>query len=435
MKSKATRVPVLIIVAGLVLFTLAQVSAAQSQERNVLRQLQQSIAGASDARGAAVPIFLRPGEAFDSWGEVVANGIDLDDLADSGTEFTFFRKATENKISSLYTKILKDGEPISRDSPNDAKRLAAAKRLLFKDSNPSSGPSESYQAYISLQKKRQEKTDRIEPNNAEINTAATKQAKRTARLNLETVGRRNEIEGALATVRQLSPESWWYIVAADSLTKLRSQGGHEGTPALDLLPSPSDWSADAGWTRIHANSQSTLPPELILPSLDWPLDRSLWYVPQGQQDIKLTSSARDIDLEVKFVRIERPWLDSLIFKAKWRWKPKVAAIQISTGVKGGVPPTGALPCIPTAFILARNVVIAMPISKQDRQALRESISKGQLAWGPLRIASTTDPAVSGLRPEVSRSTVRQPAVQLVGIMCQPLPELPSKTNVTKEAGL
>src|SRR5262245_59960556 len=124
MISVSSRVLGLWAVAG---FTLSlPVQAAPSQERNLLLQLQQSIAGASDARGSAVPIFLRPGVAFDSWGESLGNGLDLSNLADSGTACTFFIRGTDHKFSELYKKILEDAEPISSDSANDAQRLAAA---------------------------------------------------------------------------------------------------------------------------------------------------------------------------------------------------------------------------------------------------------------------------------------------------------------------
>ena len=108
---------------------------------------------------------------------------------------------------------------------------------------------------------------------------------------------------------------------------------------------------------------------------------------EGKTDVNATHmETNDFELtaELITVRIRRPWLNSIVFNMTDWWAKGYPKDRISNGkLKGNE--AGALPLIPTAFIVAKDVTIKSKFTAQDTSrftASNSSDEKRGWGWGP-----------------------------------------------------
>jgi hypothetical protein len=93
-----------------------------------------------------------------------------------------------------------------------------------------------------------------------------------------------------------------------------------------------------------------------------------------------------IEAELITVNIMRPWFNPLILRMK-SWF--VTGFDVN-GISNGNPTnlTGAVPLIPTAFVVCRNVKISADFSEKDKQVITDSHkAEASGGWGPFTISA------------------------------------------------
>src|SRR5690606_26423229 len=99
------------------------------------------------------------------------------------------------------------------------------------------------------------------------------------------------------------------------------------------------------------------------------------------ENTSMQSGEFELTAELITVRIRRPWLNSLIFNMTDWWARGYPKNAISNGkIKGNE--SSALPLIPTAFIVAKNVTIKSKFTSQDTAMFKsETSSDENWGWG------------------------------------------------------
>jgi hypothetical protein len=150
-----------------------------------------------------------------------------------------------------------------------------------------------------------------------------------------------EISKALATIRRFQQSD------VDAIWAARSTAVESGSLRTIAIPERGAWGDESGWVA------------LVIPSV--------------------TNGAIAVSLQVKLVRVERPWLDERLFEEK-NWYSLDSSdrmIVVSTGealAPGGGGPGGALlPLLPVEFLLARKVQRIGVWTLADEQALPLSL--------------------------------------------------------------
>jgi len=97
------------------------------------------------------------------------------------------------------------------------------------------------------------------------------------------------------------------------------------------------------------------------------------------KDMGMQSTALELSAELVLVRIQRPWLNELLFTMQgWSNNGYSSTHAISDGKGGG----GALPGIPIAFVMARNVTIKATFSSSASSLFKnESRTSSSSGWG------------------------------------------------------
>ncbi len=99
------------------------------------------------------------------------------------------------------------------------------------------------------------------------------------------------------------------------------------------------------------------------------------------KDVSMEAESFTLEAELVLVRIQRTWLNQLLFTMSgWSNNAYSQDNPISDG-KGG----GALPGIPSAFVMLRNVSIEAKFNQSDSKYIRtqsESSSSSGWGWGP-----------------------------------------------------
>jgi hypothetical protein len=92
-----------------------------------------------------------------------------------------------------------------------------------------------------------------------------------------------------------------------------------------------------------------------------------------------------LEAELIAVNIMRPWFNPLLFGMKGWWVRGYPMHALSNG--DPAKPAGAIPLIPTGFVVAKNVTIAADFSEEDKKFVSDSVnSKLSGGWGPFSLS-------------------------------------------------
>jgi hypothetical protein len=172
-----------------------------------------------------------------------------------------------------------------------------------------------------------------------VKSAASKETIQQLDAEWRLKGFKSEIENALRDLSETpgaQDESWWHNLRDRYDLSSETLNGEE-FPTTFVEPEYPQWISGSGWVRIK--------------------------VSDSQQPARLS-----VELDVKMVRIERPWFEPSVFTShSWRWVPNSgwADKLISDGPRpDGALPDGLMPLLPSVVLLAKNIQVSGAAAQQ-----------------------------------------------------------------------
>lgn len=140
-----------------------------------------------------------------------------------------------------------------------------------------------------------------------------------------------------------------------------------------------------------------------------------------------------LEMEMQRVRINREWMRSFIFSSRaWRWGRATmgSGSPISDGVAIGenTRPSGWMPLIPVALLVARKVKIEAKISRREYEYFKSRIeANASVGWGPFSVGgrySRTEES-SHEKGKLTENGIESNAPQIIGWFCDIPPLSPN----------
>jgi hypothetical protein len=240
--------------------------------------------------------------------------------------------------------------------------------------------------------------------------------------------------------------------------RYRAAAGNLENPNIDddfgvaVYPAYKNWTENSGWTTL-AFGGSHLHTYDVKKSFSGSGSAGASFLGFGARASGNYSKTHDISgsafdsmsfsMEVKRVLIYRSWGDPLVFRSpNWKWSD--AAMQkdpnsmISQGkydaTKGAF--LGLMPLYPTSIILCRNVEITAKFTKEDKDYFTETISGsakgGFFLWRAKANATKTTTSTITDKGD-GFATIKIPDPQIIGYICEVLPESPAQDKTVTEA--
>lgn len=449
----------------LVVITALSAVAAQAQDRNaaIMKKLFSKLTQSF----TVTPNDVKPGQSFlvlFNPGVFVDPNLDITKAADRQviarllnivpTASWVVAGDSGKTVDEVYGLALKYGEWGYVDpTPNQVKALETARKLLYLHGDPADGYSQAYQTYQAKQTAYTTARDayeakRIDKENGVIKTIppALKTARDQAQKAWETVGRKNEIESALAQEFSLTATTGnWFFDMRERMNGFKETV--EGTEfwTTPTYPQYKEWFSDQGWqavsfveSEIEKQSESNRVSYGGGGSAGW----GLWHVSASashtQADSRFESNVKNlaIAMQVKRVLIQRPWLSQLLFESpRWRFG-KNAPAETSGGISDGQAtadklPGGMMPLYATGLLIARNVEITGE-EGSDLQTSFESHTSGgaSVGWGPFAVSGhySEDKSRSYSKAVKIANGIKASEPQIIGLFCLVLGKTPNPTN-------
>lgn len=207
----------------------------------------------------------------------------------------------------------------------------------------------------------------------------------------------DELLGALESLKNSAISA--AIKSAKSVmddAKWLASNSEAGQPWMLATAAPSNWTEPSCRGSILTLSSDTLKTNTNTTATSYANNSRGWFWwgsssdtgSTETKDVTLASQALTLSAELVLVRVQRPWLNELLFTMKgWSNNGYPDAGSISNA-KGG----GALPGIPIAFLMARNVKISAKFSSTDSKFIQEQSQKTSRhgwGWGPFGAGDAT----------------------------------------------
>ncbi len=262
------------------------------------------------------------------------------------------------------------------------------------------------------------------------------------------LGHRARVDSAIAVVaayEALEPESFWYKLRQryDSGTQSTDEGSD--FQVVGVSPPYKSWFQEAGWTDFtftQTDMDNQKNSQVIGVSGNLDLTFGIFKV-SGSGDYSQDSSYAKIDqtdlsFSCKLMRVsfDRNWMNPLIFSSTaWRWakgSPTYGS-HLSTGadIKGAVPPTGDMTAVPTAAILAKDLVVSGTFNNTVVEEFNRDIrADASVGIGPFAIAGRFNMGEhkGSEKGTIATNGIRAKDVQIVALVCQLLPTCPNPDN-------
>jgi hypothetical protein len=250
-----------------------------------------------------------------------------------------------------------------------------------------------------------------------------------------------QVERALAAldttinsaVRNVLEEARQTLVQAALTT---STGG--GTKWYLSYALPSDWSGPGGAENLTAitldssnlQSESSSRFDSYGGGASW--SAGLWSVggsaagSSGSSSFHMSADKLKLSAKLGLVRIYRPWLNDLIFRMNSWFVEGIDKNGISNGQLQGNE-HGALPLIPTAFVIGRDIAIEADFTTEDKTHVEKAISgSASVGWGPFRVSGNYAHSSSKdtFKSTFNGGTLRIPGIQVLGWVSEIVPASP-----------
>ena len=308
--------------------------------------------------------------------------------------------AATAKVSDVYQKIL--GATVPEDKPSEERKeeYENAKNLVSKS-------SEKYADYKDARKNYQKAyiayCRLLNDENADVyDVEEAKMNMQDAFEDFEAANK-TEIEEALsliATYERYTPSSI-FNNAGLIFDQAKTQSNTTGYYDIDLIPNIEKGPDRLAWEKavIRTSSQKvvlgTEARTTDFSGMDeisggwwfWKhKDRASKDEREALQSANSNMKTNDLSLsmEVAVVEINRPWFnESLLTYSEAYLRNEEAGVICGGKLTGG----GAMPIVPTAFVLVRNVRIYNQFSEEEKQMLHTITDKDtqNLCYGPFRV--------------------------------------------------
>jgi len=424
-----------------------------AEDRNVqiMKSLFSKIAG-SFSLGTNSPIpnhsFLvleNPGTILDPNLDMtaLANQTAFSDLLDAVPYPSWMYESSSLSARSIWQRILNDKDlPTVELSAEEKAQLKTANRVLTNADGSQTAKKDSYDdcqiAYAEIVDKIQAAQIEFQLHGTPIPSSLQVRRQQSWNKWLAT-GHKFEIESALAVKFNLEardPDLWW----GELLNLWNSEAAkYGGNPLTFTNPDRSTWAASGPWQEVKFSSsdidtiqESTFTRTGGSAGFGW----GLWHVggnagySRTEGFSKSEISTFDLSFEVRRVKIERPWMDSFVFRSRcWRLMNNSAGLQISDGADAaaGNTATGLMPLLPVGLLLAKNVKINANWSQEEKTTLSTHFTGGaSFGWGPFSIGGTYEKDVNKAHTHGSLAgdTLSYDGMQILGWICDVLPVCP-----------
>ena len=265
-------------------------------------------------------------------------------------------------------------------------------------------------------------------------------------------GYKDNVEAAVGVVRRLAalgPERLYRSLRATFATaELADSTGKVFLPTFIYPTDPPTGlmtALKASWTPFEFTLQDvhTFQPDGRVSSGGsagagwglWSAGSSVWYG-AGQRTFPCDTTGLMVQAELLPVPLSRPWMRPEIFPSRgWRWALPVGSGPVSDG---GTPPMGQMPLLPTAVVLAQNVMINLDMTAGPNASSWSSVSSGaSVGWGPFSIQGNGTHLGAATASHFTRSDggISVPGPQIVAFVCEVLGRSPDPDPALEWAGL
>ncbi len=261
----------------------------------------------------------------------------------------------------------------------------------------------------------------------------------SAAWNVWQSGGKNSVERARATVGLLTARGaagyWQRLREAFDLAKFIDPVENVEYRLTKYFPSQFwDSAHSSSWMRvefsekdIHAVSHA----ETTTWGGGFGAGFGMWSFGGGasRTDVRNSSESDTKDMRIAFemaqIPLRRSWFDASVFDNRG-WK--LAAGFGSVVSDGDSPPSGLMPILPVAIIVARNLELKLDTSSQkDTYAFSQVSASASAGWGPFSIRGNYSKMTTDTTHDfVSSGTgITCPGMQLIGFICRRLPKSPN----------
>ena len=344
----------------------------------------------------------------------VQDPAELSIILDKMPAATRVYKDTGQRFSDLYGRILGAAQTTDVESQADKEKATNAIRELYDRYRPGQ-PTKEYAAYLECQARYAEAVDALalarqaqkatgKPVDDALNQAVTNAQKEWSQN-----GFRARIGLALKNLKEACETN-----AKVTFLSIRQQY-REGQVALPnkapyypvvFRPAQATWLAPTGWSPWffrQEDLQQSSPAQ----------DQALRVTGNGSAvRAKLTwTTGMILTVEVKRVRVARPWLETALFTAHtWRLNGTAGFQVVSTGNPAD-PEPGAMPLMITGILLARNLSLTWNGSAQGTAPAQV---------GPFNFANAKSQIAQGIQVGFVA-----PDPQIVAFFCKAIPRSPT----------
>ena len=155
---------------------------------------------------------------------------------------------------------------------------------------------------------------------------------------------------------------------------------------------------------------------------------------QDESSTHLQSETKNLNIGFDVLRVELdiPWMDASVFQSRaWDWARNAGSTPISTGAdyQNGAMPTGLMPFVPTAILIARNVEMSADWGLDIQDTFnKRSGGGGSIGFGPFRLGGRTNKSESSTYTlaQANANKVTFPNAQVIGYFVQVLPQSPNR---------
>lgn len=358
-------------------------------------------------------ILASPGIGL-SRSDLVTPSYAVSQLVDQVPEPSRIYHISGNQVSRILERVL-DTAAITRYQDLAARNAAlAAKRALYDRSRPGQ-PTREYAGFQKYQAEYLAAQDARALALAESRAAkkplppGLDQAVEAARKTWESLGYRRPIQMALDAVQQAYQSN--ALVMFQNLrtglqnARLRSNAPQPWLP-VTTYPPVEQWATGTGWHPMTFQQAD----------LQAPSSNDTAPLPARNAQAPAWAPGMVLSVELKRVKVTRPWMDPAIFSAHtWMLQENAGFLMVSTGNPAD-PSPGVMPLYVTGLLLARKLSLTGCRGREP----------GRL--GPFDLGG-----VQSGRPAMTHRTIRSsagttievPDPQIIAFICQVVPRSPA----------
>ena len=357
-------------------------------------------------------------------------------------QFSWVFKPAQTTITNGYKSILDYKEtPLTHLTPEQKTKLEEANAVLDSD----------YEKYLDYMDRYLTALDAYDAAYATWVNGGAK-VPSSLRLRLQSAldawngpGHRARVDSAIAVVaayEALEPESFWYKLMQRYAAGTQNTDEGSDFQVVGVSPPYKSWFQDAGWTNFtftQSDMDNQQKSQVIGVSGNLDLSFGIFKI-SGSGDYSQDSSYTKIDqtdlsFSCKLMRVsfDRNWMNPLIFSSTaWRWakgSPTYGS-HLSTGadIAGAVPPSGDMTAVPTAAILAKDLVVNGTFNNTVVEEFNRDIrADASVGIGPFAISGRFNMGdhTGSEKGTIAANGITAKDVQIIALVCQLLPLCPN----------